>query len=74
MFSNSQIREHMEVVGSDGAHVGTVDHMEGDEQVKLTRSDSTDGQHHFLPIDMIDRVDQKVHLKVPAGQAAGQLQ
>ena len=29
------IQEHMEVVGSDGKHVGTVDHLEGD-QLKLT--------------------------------------
>ena len=28
MVDASQIREHMEVKGSDGKHVGTVDHME----------------------------------------------
>ena len=30
------IREHMEVLGSDGAHVGTVDHMESADEIKLT--------------------------------------
>ena len=25
----SDIKEHMEVLGSDGQHVGTVDHMDG---------------------------------------------
>ena len=32
----SQIREHMEVLGSDGGHVGVVDSIEG-ERLKLTR-------------------------------------
>ena len=31
-----QIKEHMDVVGSDGQHVGTVDKLEG-QQIKLTR-------------------------------------
>ena len=39
MFATAQIKEHMEVVGSDGAHVGTVDHMEGDEKIKLATSE-----------------------------------
>jgi hypothetical protein len=34
-----QIKEHMEVVGSDGQHVGTVDGVE-DDRIKLTKSDS----------------------------------
>ncbi|MDU2926289.1 DUF2171 domain-containing protein, partial [Bradyrhizobium sp.] len=33
------IREHMEVIGADGAHVGTVDRVEGN-RIKLTRKDS----------------------------------
>src|SRR5437899_1716667 len=31
------IKEHMEVLGSDGAHVGTVDHLEGADEIKLTK-------------------------------------
>ena len=38
MANASQIREHMEVVGSDGEHVGTVDKVEGD-RIKLTKDD-----------------------------------
>ena len=26
-----QIKEHAEVIGADGVHVGTVDHVEGDK-------------------------------------------
>ena len=74
MFAATEIKEHMEVVGADGRHVGTVDHLEGDDQIKLTRNDSADGEHHFLAIDLVERVDDKVHLKVPAQDAQFQLQ
>ena len=30
------IKEHMEVIGADGVHVGTVDKVEGD-RIKLTK-------------------------------------
>ena len=39
MSDASNIREHMEVIGADGVHVGTVDHVEGD-RIKLTKKDS----------------------------------
>lgn len=42
-----QIREHMEVLGDDGQSLGRVDSVEGD-RIKLTRSDSEDGQHHYI--------------------------
>lgn len=52
------IREDMEVVGSDGRHVGEIDHFR-DGQLKLKRQDSeaTDGQHHLLPASCVSRVD-----------------
>jgi hypothetical protein len=63
MLNTNQIREHMEVLGSDGVHVGTVDHMEGASQIKLTKSDPvSEGTHHFVPVDWVDHVDNKVHL------------
>ena len=40
MTDANAIREHMEVIGADGVHVGTVDSVEGD-RIKLTKSDST---------------------------------
>lgn len=65
------IKEHMEVVGSDGQHVGKIDHVQGDGSVTLTRSDPTaGGKHHSISKDMIDKVDgQTVRLKVSADQA-----
>jgi hypothetical protein len=62
MVNAKTIREHMEVVGSDGQHVGTVDHLEGENRLKLTKSDSADGKHHFVPLDWVESVDSKVHL------------
>jgi short-subunit dehydrogenase len=53
-----KIAEHMEVVGSDGEHVGRVDKVEGD-QIKLTKNDQeAGGQHHRISMDMVDTVDQ----------------
>ncbi|MBN8996048.1 MAG: DUF2171 domain-containing protein [Rhizobiales bacterium] len=68
MVATSDIREHMEVIGADGLHVGTVDHLDGG-RIKLTRSDSSDGQHHYLDIGLVDHVDQHVHLNVSAEEA-----
>jgi hypothetical protein len=55
--ANQKIREHMEVVGADGAHVGTVDGVVAD-QIKLTRKDSADGQHHFIAMNLIESVER----------------
>ena len=62
MVSAEQIREHMEVRALDGAHVGTVDHMDGPSRIKLTKNDSSDGQHHLIPLEWVDHVDEHVHL------------
>ena len=41
MVAPMTIREHKEVLGSDGVHVGTVDGLEGRDQVKLTKDEPT---------------------------------
>ncbi len=50
------IREKMEVVGSDGEHIGTVDHVQYGE-IKLTRKDSTDGKHHLIQISSVKSIN-----------------
>src|ERR1700721_2459804 len=40
----TEIKEHMEVIGADGVHVGTVDKVEGN-RIKLTKKDSGEGSH-----------------------------
>ena len=56
----AKVREHMEVIGADGAHVGTVDHVEGD-RIKLTKRDSGmgshQGHHHYLPLGLIAEIE-----------------
>lgn len=65
----SRVREHMEVVGSDGGHVGTVDCIEGD-RIKLTRSDqAAGGQHHSIPLTLVRSVDDKVRLSLTVEEA-----
>ena len=39
MADLSGIKEHMDVIGADGVHIGTVDKVEGG-RIKLTKSDS----------------------------------
>ncbi len=56
MTDLSQIKEHAEVIGADGVHVGTVDHIQGD-RIKLTRNDSSDGKHHFIPAALIAEIE-----------------
>jgi len=66
MTDLSQIKEHMHVIGADGIHVGTVDHVEGD-RIKLTKKDSgadvAEGQgshaghHHYISKGLIAGVE-----------------
>jgi hypothetical protein len=59
MTDLSNIREHMEVIGADGAHVGTVDKVEGD-RIKLVRADSGlahSDHHHYIPAGLIAEVE-----------------
>lgn len=75
MVDPSQITEHMEVIGADGTHVGTVDHVEGD-RIKLTRNDSPqaqDGQgakHHYISMGLVaDVEDGKLRLSATGANA-----
>ena len=57
MVDAGSIQEHAEVVGSDGQHVGTVDHVQGD-RLKLTRTDpAAGGEHHFIHLDSVASVE-----------------
>lgn len=74
MFEKLRIREHMEVTTANGDHVGTVDDVK-DDQIKLTRSDSADGAHHYIAFDNVEKVaDNRVYLKqgapIPMGVGA----
>lgn len=65
----AKVQEHQEVVGSDGQHIGTVDHVRGD-RIRLTKSDSSaGGHHHSIPSSWIQSVDDKVTISKTADQA-----
>jgi hypothetical protein len=64
----AKVCEHMDVIGSCGNKLGRVDHVEGD-RIKLTKNDSPDGQHHFIPASWVSRVDSHVHLNKNCGAA-----
>ena len=63
MAQASQIREHMNVVGSDGGHVGRVDHVVG-EEIELAKLDLGSGfKHHLIPLSWVELVaDDEVRL------------
>ena len=47
MAKADNIKEHMEVIAADGEHIGTVDHLEGPDKIKLTKTDpKAGGKHH----------------------------
>lgn len=64
--------EHMQVKDMNGEHVGTVDHLDGD-RVKLTKSDSSDGQHHYVSLTQVESMDDvAVYLNVTRDEAMKQ--
>ena len=57
MIQSTEIREHMDVVGSDGGHVGRVDKVIGDE-IELTKLDIASGlKHHMIPLSWVEMID-----------------
>ena len=59
MTAFEQIREHMKVIGADGAPIGTVDKVEGN-RIKLTRHDSGVGHeqhHHYIPQGLVAEIE-----------------
>ncbi|WP_127751779.1 MULTISPECIES: DUF2171 domain-containing protein [unclassified Devosia] len=73
MSDLSGIREHMEVIGADGVHVGTVDKVE-DGRIKLTKADSGEGSHaghhHYVEGSLVAEIEgDKVRLSANAAVA-----
>jgi hypothetical protein len=72
MADAGKIKQHMEVIGADGVHVGTVDKVEAG-RIKLTKKDSGRGHgdhHHFINLGLVADVEgQKVRLSANADVA-----
>ena len=75
MFKSLDVQDHMEVVGSDGEHVGTVDHKETADRIILTKDDpKAGGRPHLISIKWVDYVDDRVHLNKPSIKAMAEWQ
>lgn len=70
MTDDTNIREHMEVIGADDKHVGRVDHVVGTD-IELAKLDIAGGfKHHMIPLSWVDYVeDDKVKLSLTADAA-----
>ena len=60
------VSEHMEIIGADGVHVGTVDRVE-DGRIKLVKEDAGEGRHqghhHYIEGELVAGVEgNKVRL------------
>jgi hypothetical protein len=74
MIDAGLIREHAEVIGADGVHLGVVDKVEGN-RIKLTKKDSGQAHqdhHHFIPLSLVAEVEagDVVRLSATAAVAA----
>lgn len=71
----ADIREHMKIIGKDGAPVGTVDRVEGN-RIKLTKKDNPSGHqdhHHYIDTQLVGSVEgDTVKLSIPAAEALKQ--
>jgi hypothetical protein len=72
-MSEFAVKEHMDVIGADGVHVGTVDRVEKG-RIKLTKADSGEGKHrghhHYISLSLVAEVEgQRVRLSANAAVA-----
>ncbi|MCW1430251.1 DUF2171 domain-containing protein [Novosphingobium sp. JCM 18896] len=71
MVDLTQINEHMEIIGADGVHLGTVDKVEGD-RIKMTKADSGShgDHHHYLSQGLIASIEgNQVRLSATSASA-----
>ncbi len=72
-MNDNGVKEHMDVIGADGVHVGTVDRVENG-RIKLTKADSGEGRHrghhHFVELGLVADIEgQSVRLSANAAVA-----
>ena len=73
MIDTGRIKEHMDVEGSDGKHVGRVDKLMGDD-IELTKFDTASGlKHHLIPVSWVEMIDDdtvRLNMTKEAARAA----
>jgi hypothetical protein len=71
MTDLTAIKENMDVIGADGAHLGTVDRVEG-HRIKLKTADggAHGGHHHYISTGLVADIEgDKVRLSASAANA-----
>jgi hypothetical protein len=73
MVDFADIKEHAEIIGADGVHVGTVDRVENG-RIKLTKleveSNAHKGHHHFIDLGLVAGIEgEQVRLSANADVA-----
>lgn len=63
----TEIKEHL-IVYAKGigerqevadVHIGTVEHLDSEKYIKLAKSDSPDGQYHWIPTEWVESIDDR---------------
>jgi hypothetical protein len=57
MIQASQIKDHMQIVGSDGQQLGSVERVDGSSRIKFAAKGAADGRDHFIPLDWVASVE-----------------
>ncbi|MGZ3713108.1 MAG: DUF2171 domain-containing protein, partial [Bdellovibrionota bacterium] len=63
MINAQEVKPGMPVVCSENGQFAVVDHIDGNDSIKLRKDDS--GKHHFIPMNWVTSVDSKVHVDRP---------
>jgi len=57
MIQASQIRDRMQIVGSDGQQLGAVEQVEGSSRIKFTPKAAAGGGDHYIPLAWVTAVE-----------------
>lgn len=67
MINPQNIKPHTPVVCSKDGQFAVVDHMVGNDTIKLAKD--KEGKHHYIPLSWVTSIDDKVHVDRTGDQA-----
>jgi hypothetical protein len=74
MIQASQIRDHMQIVGSDGQQLGSVERVDGTSRIKFAPKGAARADH-FIPLDWVASVEgQTIKLSKPSHDVQQELE
>jgi hypothetical protein len=57
MVQASQIKDRMQIVGSDGHQLGAVERVDGSSRIKFAPGGATGAGDHFIPLAWVASID-----------------